>query len=488
MAAVSKAYAIALACAALAFAMLSLWPNAAYAETPDQVLAQGTYAAFSDGDGEDGMAAGIPEASSEPGAQVRVFPFEGTAAQRLYVRSMRDDTFTIQSVCSGLYLMDYKGAVVQQNRMATMTQLWRASEGDGGVALTNVGTGRQLAVEEGSLVTVEADSANAAGSSGASKPAGAASASGETGSADATPVTVAQRFRMEPVGLLADECYELCDAASGRFLDVEGGSPYDGANVQLYDGNGTIAQAWIAADQGDGWYTLVNNGSSKALDVADGSSLAGANVQQCTPNGTDAQLWKPDLRADGSMVIVNKGSGLLLAAAGQDDGGNVHQAEKRDPSVCTWRAMETDESVLTGDAALDAYIREIVYRNGGDLQACYTELIHMRGVPEMDDEIPMGIMDDATMRKYATYVMQRNETDCYGAASALTFIARACGYSANAIGGKVLAETGPEVHGWTEVYVDGQVYVCDACLGRAAPDRNWFMVTYDTAPAEYYPQ
>ena len=418
-----------------------------------QTLSQKAYIAYSGDD--DGTVLDVPSASAEPGMQLQAFSYNGTQAQRLYIRHMKDDMFTIQPVCSGLYLTDLKGKVVQQGRMATTAQLWRAFNEDDGFVLTNVYTGRSIAVSDGLVVTVPKDAENRS------------------------------VFGMEAVGLLPDGCYELCDVASGCYLDVEDGSSLDGANVQLHDGDGTVAQAWLAAEEGNGWYTLINNGSYKALDVEEGSTLVGANVQQSIPDGTDAQLWKPDLRADGTVVFSNKGSDLLLAAVGQSDGDNVLQAAKQDPSVCKWRLTEIEAQTLSGDAELDAYIRDIVYRNGGDLRACFVELTNMKGVAEMDDEIPWGLMDEATTRKYATYVMQRGESDCYGASSVFAYVARACGYPAYLRGGSVSAIAGAEVHGWTEVYVDGTPYVCDVSLGRAYREYDWYMRTYDDAPAEY---
>ena len=40
-------------------------------------------------------------------------------------------------------------------------------------------------------------------------------------------------------------------------------------------------------------------------------------------------------------------------------------------------------------------------------------------------------------------------------------------------------------HGWVEIALDGTVYVCDPNMANAIPSRNWFMVTYGSAPVTY---
>ena len=451
------------AAAALIAGMLFSAPTAFAepTEAPAQVLTEGAYTAFvmqDDGSAADDVldASGASEEPSEQlNAQMQVSPYNGSRAQRLFVRSMANGTFTIQSVNSGLYLTDSKGKVIQLSRMASTTQLWKASTDDAGTVLINVGTGRSMAVADGAIVTL-----------------------GE-GDGDA------QRFLVESTGLLPDGCYEFYDTASGLMLDVEGGSYSAGANVRLYEDNGTLAQAWNVFEVGDGFYTLTNARSNMVLDVAGGSDRMDANVQQYSPNGTDAQLWKPKMHVDGTFAFENKGSGMVLAAYEVNGVVNVFQTIQRDYAACKWQLSEITGYPDTGDADLDAYIRMIAKRNGYDLRACFDELADMRSVPEMDDQILWGLVDDETTRRYATYVMERNESDCYGSSALFTYVARACGYSANFRAGAVPSESGSVEHGWTELYIDGEVYVCDVCFGRGIPEYDWYMITYDAAHSEY---
>lgn len=88
-------------------------------------------------------------------------------------------------------------------------------------------------------------------------------------------------------------------------LDVSGGSSANGANVQLYQSNGTNAQRWRVTHDSKGYVTLTNVGSGKVLDVNGASTENGANVQQYASNGTWAQKWIAVKNADGSYTFYS---------------------------------------------------------------------------------------------------------------------------------------------------------------------------------------
>jgi hypothetical protein len=56
--------------------------------------------------------------------------------------------------------------------------------------------------------------------------------------------------------------------------------------VQLYDCNGTAAQAWTKSGS-----TLVNSGSGKCLDVTGNTSANGTRLQIWTCYGGTNQQW-----------------------------------------------------------------------------------------------------------------------------------------------------------------------------------------------------
>lgn len=103
---------------------------------------------------------------------------------------------------------------------------------------------------------------------------------------------------------------------SHKALDVSGASKSNGANVQIYDENGTDAQHWQLTYNRDktskyyGMARLVNVNSGKALDVYSAIAKSGTNVQQYTANDSTAQWWQlvQDAKATGR-------SGYLLRSA-----------------------------------------------------------------------------------------------------------------------------------------------------------------------------
>ena len=95
--------------------------------------------------------------------------------------------------------------------------------------------------------------------------------------------------------------------ASNRALDVYDGSARNGANIQIYNKNGTAAQKFrLVYDAGSGTYTITNAYSGKALDVYDGRAANGTNVWQYNSNGTAAQRW---------YITGNASSGYTVASA-----------------------------------------------------------------------------------------------------------------------------------------------------------------------------
>lgn len=100
-------------------------------------------------------------------------------------------------------------------------------------------------------------------------------------------------------------------------LDVSAASMDDGANVQLYEYNGTAAQKWHVLVDGDGYATIFNIGSGKVLDVANGSANSGSNVWQYGSNDTAAQKWQVLSNGDGTFKMVSAlDDSLVLDAAG----------------------------------------------------------------------------------------------------------------------------------------------------------------------------
>lgn len=122
-------------------------------------------------------------------------------------------------------------------------------------------------------------------------------------------------------------------------LDVSGGSSANGANVQLYQSNGTNAQRWQVTHDSKGYVTLTNVGSGKVLDVNGASTADGANVQQYASNGTWAQKWITIKNADGSYTFysgLHDRKVLDVYGGATSNGANVQLYEDNGTKAQRW--------------------------------------------------------------------------------------------------------------------------------------------------------
>jgi hypothetical protein len=103
--------------------------------------------------------------------------------------------------------------------------------------------------------------------------------------------------------VIADGIYEiLCAADPTKAIDCQGASDNIGANIWLYNRNGSAAQ-YVSITNDDDGVQMVITLSGRAIDVAGGSFKNGSNVQQWEDNNSRAQRW--DIDADGKTVTLN---------------------------------------------------------------------------------------------------------------------------------------------------------------------------------------
>ncbi|MCM3271042.1 cellulase family glycosylhydrolase [Paenibacillus elgii] len=136
-------------------------------------------------------------------------------------------------------------------------------------------------------------------------------------------------------GIISGKTYKLVNVGSGKALDVAAGSTEDGANVQIWEDNGTGAQRWVITDVGGGLYKVIKENSNKALDVA--GSWNGANVQIWNYGGGANQKWRI-VNVGGAYKLIdsNSGKALDVAAAGTDNGSNVQVWDDNGTNAQRW--------------------------------------------------------------------------------------------------------------------------------------------------------
>ncbi|MCU7724397.1 glycoside hydrolase family 3 C-terminal domain-containing protein [Actinoplanes sp. KI2] len=99
--------------------------------------------------------------------------------------------------------------------------------------------------------------------------------------------------------------------ALGKCMDVTGAGTADGTKIQLYDCNGTGAQKWTATNG-----TLVNTGSGRCLTA--GASANGTQLTLGTCNGSAGQQWKlPTGAGHDQAVAAARAADLAVVFVGK---------------------------------------------------------------------------------------------------------------------------------------------------------------------------
>lgn len=103
--------------------------------------------------------------------------------------------------------------------------------------------------------------------------------------------------------------------SSAKCLDVNGGNTSDGTRVQIWDCNGSFAQAW--AVQVDGTVRL----GGKCLDLVGGGTANGTLTQLWSCHGGGNQFWSP--QANGTLLNPASGRCLDLPAGNTANGTRI---------------------------------------------------------------------------------------------------------------------------------------------------------------------
>ena len=117
--------------------------------------------------------------------------------------------------------------------------------------------------------------------------------------------TNAQKWSLSAGRTLADGVYTIKNSAvPTQVIDLTAASLNNGANIQSYSGNKTIAQKWqLTYNLVGGYYSITDPLSGKSLDVEAADLRAGVNVQLYASNQTCAQRWQLTALAGGDYTI-----------------------------------------------------------------------------------------------------------------------------------------------------------------------------------------
>ena len=289
-----------------------------------------------------GMALNIDGAASYNGANVNAYTPNGSAAQRFTLAKqtnlLAEGIYTLGASAATNSVLEVSGAsqaagasVQTYASNGTLAQRWRIALVPGAentYTIQNLGSAKFLTADSAGTVSQRAASGATAGAAtGASTAAGATAANAAQ---QWTPVITAHGIAFESV------------AHPGRVLDLTAGSTANGTRLQLWQANGSPAQAFALASTTDalpnGTYTLTVANTNLAIDVANASYASGANVQVFQSNNSGAQKWNVARNADGTYTIVNAASGKALDVAGGSaySGANVQQYQPNGSAAQRW--------------------------------------------------------------------------------------------------------------------------------------------------------
>ncbi|MDB7952894.1 RICIN domain-containing protein [Faecalitalea cylindroides] len=177
-------------------------------------------------------------------------------------------------------------------------------------------------------------------------------------------------FAKENKDVIKDGVYEIQSNLNNNYvLDIQNGSSYDGANVQIYESNDSTAQFWQISHDSIGYVTIKNLRTNKVLDSAGGKANNGTNIQSYSSNGSYAQKWIIEKNEDGYVIYsaVNPIYCLDVSGGNVVNGSNVqlYMSNKTDAQKWKFVTPEFYESFL--DVTLHNWFYEsvkYVYDNG----------------------------------------------------------------------------------------------------------------------------
>ena len=269
----------------------------------------------------------VPGASKDEGTAVQLFARNDSDAQTFEFEKTDDGFYIIKNTRSGLYLTLYTTwaelrnttAVTQQGYYGGLSQKW---------CIKPAGNG-QYVISSAMDCSMVLDV-----SGGVAQNGSAVQAYSDNG-------TAAQRWSFVTPGctqVVPNGVYVIKSAMNQNYvLDIDGASDANGANAQLYEANGTGAQAF-ALTWSNGYYAISNVSSGKYLDLENGSNQNGANVQQQGTSVRDSARWSLVGNPDGSFTFVNFASGtcMTVASPSAENYSNVQGAVRTGATGQKW--------------------------------------------------------------------------------------------------------------------------------------------------------
>lgn len=310
-----------------------------------------------------GKALDVAAAEKKPGVNVQLYSYNGSDAQLWRFVAVDNEYYYIQNKLG--YYLDVDGGRTENNtnvqvfsKNATNSQKWKlipviypskVTINPSSITLTSMGATKKMKANympsnatEKSVTWTSSDTKVAIVSNGTVKAVGSGSTTitvrTSNGKSASIKVTVNDGAAKIENGL-----YNINTKISeNQMLDVADGKTNDGANIQIYQKNGSAAQKFKIESVGNGWYVISNTYPRKCLDVQGGSNKPGTNVLLYQYNKSDAQLWRFYPAGNGYYTMMNKLGCFLDVDGGiAQNGRNVQVYTKNDTIAQKWRLIKS---------------------------------------------------------------------------------------------------------------------------------------------------
>ena len=279
-----------------------------HVEAGSQTVADGMYQINSVSDSS--KCLDVSGGSVSNGARIQTYATNGTLAQ-CFKLSYDSATgfYSIRSTKStkGLDLDSgdiFPGAKVQQWDFPGLgsNQQWRIEPDEDGFVIRSVASNLVLERKTDGSVTTAIESGSAA-----------------------------QHWTFEAFTVsLGEGCYSIYSDSASKYLDVTGGSYTDGTLLQVYTGNGTLAQKFWARKDDQGYYSFQCANSAKYLSVRESDGA----VLQASDKDADEAKWSIEICFGKGVELKNKKTGKVLSISGS--GGTVVCADENGSAAQGW--------------------------------------------------------------------------------------------------------------------------------------------------------
>ena len=299
------------------------------------VLADGTYTIQSSVNSR--YVLDIANGSTASGANVQLYQSNDTSAQQFKVTHDSQGYVTFTNVKSGKVLDVYNGTAKNGNNVWQFTsnnsraQKWIVRKDGNGYSIIsalnsnyvlNIANGKAYNGNNVELYSYSGSSSNRW-------------LFNKSVSKEEKILNIANANR----SAIADGTYEIRSAKNNGFvLDVSNGSTLAGANIQLWQSNGTQAQAFKVSHDSNGFVTFTSVKSGKVLDVFDGKAKPYQNVWQFNSNNSRAQKWIVQQTSSGYKIMsaIDTNYVLDLYNGSVRNGGNIQVFASNDTIAQRW--------------------------------------------------------------------------------------------------------------------------------------------------------